>query len=391
MDEPFSSTPSLFFGGPPEWVERWLGLIKPDARHTAWRAFLTMVVGWAPLAVLAFADGHLLREGDPRGSFLLDLAAYARFLIAAPLFIICEALCLPRLNQIAQHFLKAGLVLTADRARYDEAVNSTRRYLNAKWAEIGAIVLSYAIILYSVYVLPDVAAWQASALHGRRTLSLAGWWYIGVSGPLFLVLLLGWLWRVLLWGRFLWLMSRLNLKLLPSHPDLVGGLRFVGTSIGAFVPLAFAMGTTLAGPIANQVVYEGHSLLTFRYSVAVLVVVVLFLFVGPVMVFNGPLVRARRVGIFNYGALAGSLGQQFEQKWLSPDKKIDKEALQVQDFSATVDLYGVVSNVRQMKITPIDRSGLIVLALAVLLPFLPVVLTVLPLRDLLKEVATLLL
>jgi len=67
---PFSSTSSLFFGGPPEWVERTLGLIKPDARHTVWKAFLTMVVGWDPLAVLAFFEGFLLREGDPRWSFL---------------------------------------------------------------------------------------------------------------------------------------------------------------------------------------------------------------------------------------------------------------------------------------------------------------------------------
>lgn len=387
---PSSSKSSLFFGGPPEWVERALGLIKPDARHTGQRAFLAMVVGWVPLAVLAYSEGLLLREGDPRGSFLLDLAAYARFLIAAPLFIISEALCLPRLTQIAQHFLKAGLVLTADRTRYDEAVNSTRRLLNTRWAEIGAIVLSYAIILYTITVLPDVPAWQASALHGRRTLTLAGWWYIGVSGPLFLVLLLGWLWRMILWGRFLWLISRLNLRLLPAHPDQAGGLKFVGTSIGAFVPLAFAMGATLAGPIANQVLYEGQPLITFRFAIFALVVVVLILTVGPVMVFNGPLLRARRVGIFNYGALANSLGWQFEQKWLSPENKIDEEALQVQDFSATVDLYGVVSNVREMKTIPFDRASLIAVVLAVLLPFLAVVLTVLPLSELLKQMVSLL-
>ncbi len=55
--------------------------------------------------------------------------------------------------------------------------------------------------------------------------SLAGWWHLLVSLPLLLILFFGWIWRLALWARFLFLMSRLNLRLIPAHPDNVGGLK----------------------------------------------------------------------------------------------------------------------------------------------------------------------
>lgn len=55
------------------------------------------------------------------------------------------------------------------------------------------------------------------------------------------MLLLGWLWRILIWGLFLFRVSRLDLQLVPTHPDLVGGLQFVGESLRAFLPVSFTI------------------------------------------------------------------------------------------------------------------------------------------------------
>jgi hypothetical protein len=77
-----------------------------------------------------------------------------------------------------------------------------------------------------------------------------------VSVPLLLLLLLGWLWRVLLWWRFLWLTARLDLRLIPGHPDLAGGLMFVGSSLRSFWLLSFALGAIAAGTVANRVTNE---------------------------------------------------------------------------------------------------------------------------------------
>jgi len=84
-----------------------------------------------------------------------------------------------------------------------------------------------------------------------------------VSIPLLLVLIIGWLWRVFLWGRFLYLMEGLDLRLIPGHPDRVGGLKFVSSSLRGFRLISFALGTFVAGTVANKV-HHGASPLDFK-------------------------------------------------------------------------------------------------------------------------------
>ena len=119
-----------FEGGPGERLQRLLGLIKPDDRRVAIRVWLVMAVGWVPLAVLTAIQGYALRQ-NPLESFLMDLGAYSRFLLAAPLFVFAESKCLPRLAGIVRHFIEAGLVPSSERAQFDRAVASTSRLLNS--------------------------------------------------------------------------------------------------------------------------------------------------------------------------------------------------------------------------------------------------------------------
>src|SRR5215510_2191182 len=115
----------LLYGGPPHWLQRSLGLIKPGNSMIARRAELVVLVGWVPLVVLAVAQSFILRNQMSK-SFFSDFAVYARSLVAAPLFILAEADCVPRLGRVARHFLAAGLITEADLPRFDEAVASTR-------------------------------------------------------------------------------------------------------------------------------------------------------------------------------------------------------------------------------------------------------------------------
>jgi hypothetical protein len=234
---------------------------------------------------------------------------------------------------------------------------------------------------------PDqLPAWQQSEI-GSDSFSLARWWHLLVSIPLLLLLLLGWLWRVILWGRFLWLTSRLDLRLIPGHPDLAGGLMFVSSSLRGFWLLSFALGAIAAGPVANRVMYKGVSLSVFADVGIGLVVLVLILFVGPMLVFMRRLLEARRRGSFEYGALAGEVGQQFERKWLNRESGVDEGALDVPDFSSTTDLFQIVANAYEIKGIPLRLVFLIPLVVAALLPFLPVLLMVMPLKEIIKDLA----
>lgn len=106
--------------------------------------------------------------------------------------------------------------------------------------------------------------------------------------------------------------------------------------------------------------------------------------------FTDKLLEAWRRGIFAYGALASAVGRQFERKWLTRTEAIDAGALEVPDFSATTDLYQIVSNVYRLWIVPLDFSSLGLLVIATLLPFLPVVLPVVPLKVIVADLTHLL-
>jgi hypothetical protein len=113
------------------------------------------------------------------------------------------------------------------------------------------------------------------------------------------------------------------------------------------------------------------------------------LFVAPLLVFIPPLMRTWRRAMFEYNALADQVGHAFERKWLDAGKA-DQGALEVPDFSATADLYAVVANVHAIRFVPIDIKDLIALAVAMLLPFVPVVLLAFPLDVIWTQIKSLL-
>ena len=324
-------------------------------------------------------------------SLLLDFAVYTRSLIAASLFILAESVCIPQLGNIVRHFLDAGLVSESDRHRFDAAIASTRRLLDSTAVEVITIVLTYTLIIGLIRYVPpgEFPAWHKSGGSEHTVLSLAGWWHALVSIPLLNALFFGWLWHLFLWGRLLQQISRLDLHLIPSHPDHVAGLQFISHSLPAFSLFGCALGTIVAGFVANHVMHAGVQLAAYLYLIGGSVVCVLILFSGPLLVFSGKLLQARRRGIFAYGALAIGEGQQCERKWLNRARGVDESALEVPDFSATIDLYQVVANVYDMRTIPLDLKDLVPLAMATLLPFVPVALMAVPLDVLLRQLANL--
>ena len=84
--------------------------------------------------------------------------------------------------------------------------------------------------------------------------------------------------------------------------------------------------------------------------------------------------------------LAATVGQQFERAWLPPPAGQSPDSLQVNDFSATTDLFSITTHVYQMYLIPFDLVSRAAVIVPTLLPFVPVALTVVPLVDLLQAV-----
>jgi hypothetical protein len=375
-----------FDAGPFAWARYPLPLAPQCDARAGRRALITMLVAWAPLAVLSTVQGLAIRP-NPHESFLLDLAAYGRYFVAAPVFVYAGSATLPRLARVVRQFIASGLVGEADRARYDALVASTRRLLLTPWADVAIVILAYvATAARSPALYPaSVSTWvtPVSADAGAH-LSLAGWWRTIVSQPLFNALLYIWLWRLLLWMRFLRQSAGMDLRLVAAHPDLLGGLRFTLMPLRGFAWLAFGLGAVAAGSVAESVLVDGEPLGAFRLLIAAQVLAVLGLFAGPSLVWRGPLIRLQGFGTLYYGRLASEVGRAFQQRWLAGDREVGTEALDAQDFSATIDLYSVVANVRSINLYVLDRKAVTMLAGATLLPYVPLLLAVMPLDEILR-------
>jgi hypothetical protein len=378
-----------FDAGPFVRILELFGLSGNDAVRVARRAVLAALFAWLPLVALAAVQGLALGP-DPRESLLLDVSIAARYLLALPLLVAADAVCLPPLGRIARHFVDSGLVPEEGRPQYDALIASTRRLLASPAVELIMVALAYvATLALGTRLYPEtVSTWVMPFTNGVGRLSLAGWWRALVSQPLFLILVLTWFWRILLWARYLWGVARLNLRLIPSHPDLAGGLGFTVASLRAFMIVAAAFSTTVAGSVMEATLHRGAALPDFRYAVAGLVVLLLAMFAGPLLLLGKPLLRLQPRGVLQYGALAASLGREFEHRWLRPGS-VDPETLGVPDFSATTDLYSIVANVHHMRLVPMDVRSVAALGIVSLLPFVPVVLVALPFERVLELIGKL--
>lgn len=370
----------LFSGGP--MLGRFQGSIfKLDAR-TLRLAIGAMAISWLPPCLLTVIQTLTTGDGSLH-SFLTDYGVLARCLVATPLLIIGQAVAGPRLGAIVRHFREAGLVRTADVGRYYDIVRSTRRLRDSVIAEIIIAIAGFVLAAtFWTVPAPLLPAWHRS---GPDMASAASWWHQFVSLPILMLLLLGWIWRLTLWTRLLWKVSRLDLLLIPSHPDGAGGLKFLGLSLEALVLPAFALSCVLAGPLANRVVHGGASIMTYRAPVLTFAVLVLALLAGPLLLFTDRLLAAMHHGVLDYGVMARDLGLRLENRWLG--KPMAEDALDANDFSATTDLYSIVANVYTMRLVPLSLRNLAVIIVATLLPFVPVALVAMSPVTLLKKLS----
>jgi hypothetical protein len=246
------------------------------------------------------------------------------------------------------------------------------------------------LVIWRHYMALDIASWYATPAGDGTDLSLAGMWYGYVSLPIFQFLLIRWYFRLFVWTRFLWHASRIPLRVVPTHPDGVGGLGFLSNAVYAFAVLAVAHGALLAGPLANRIFFAGASLPQFKAEVVVVLVFVLFIVLGPLLLFAPLLARTKRLGLREYGTLSQRYVREFDAKWLRGGAPADEPFVGSADVQSLADLANGFGVVRAMRIVPITRQAVVGLTIATLAPLVPLMLTMMPLEDLLKKLFALL-
>ena len=341
------------------------------------RRLLTfLLITWAPLCVLSVID---TRAAHATVSFFGDIDAHARLLIALPLLVIAEPIVHERLTLVARQFFDRGLVAPADLKRYAAVVISSVRLRNSTTLE--ALVLLVAIVgghwLWQTQMSLNVGTWYNDrTADGTTRLTLAGRWYVFVSLPIFRFLAFRWLARlIVVWYRFLWLVSRIPLRLNALHPDRMGGLGFLNASPFAFVPVLVADTSLLSALIAERVWHEGATLPEFKFEILAIVAFLMLLVLLPQMFFAFQLERARRVGAADYGVLGSHYVDGFRRKWLSANPNTRESLVGTADIQSLADLANAFEVIRGMYLVPISRDTLLRLAFVIVIPLLPLVLT----------------
>ena len=378
---------SLVLGGPLFQFLRRAHLAGGAMELLLRRILVISLFAWLPLLVLSALEGQAL-GGTAAVSFLLDVEVHNKFLVVVPLLILSELVVHQRMRFVVKQFLERNLIpesaLPRFRCRHRVGISVG----NSVLAEVLLIAFVYVVgvlVIWRQYTALATATWYAVPTGDGMRLSLSGVWYGYVSLPLFQFLLMRWYFRIFIWTRFLWQVSRLDLSLVPTHPDRVCGLEFLSNAVFAFTPLALAHGGLLAGFIGNRIFYLGATLPQFKIEIAVVVLFLLCMVLGPLFLFAPQLAEAKRKGNREYGTLAERYVREFDAKWVRGGAPADEPLVGSGDIQSLADMGNSFEVVRTMRIAPVTKEAILRLAVAALVPVAPLALTMMPLEELLKR------
>jgi hypothetical protein len=383
LPEPAGSEVSFIRGGPFYRAQRALRLIRPNQWNFTRRILILIAIGWLPLLIITAV---LNPEG--LSSFVREYRAHARLLIAVPALVIGEGFMESRFRLIMQHIRQVGILDTPGLAYMDGVIATLIRVRDAFLPEFVVLVLLVVHTATSYKGLVDATPWLGHDSGAGLQLTVAGWYAVLVSAPLFQFLLGLSLWRWLLWTFFAFRLSKQNLRLVPTHPDEHGGLGFLGLAATAFAPVAFAATAVIGATWRDDILHHGARLMDFKLEAIVLLIIIALVALGPLLFFVPRLASLRRQGMLEYGILGQMQCTEFHGKWILQRAEHEAEFLQAPEITTLANFGKSYQEIAQLKPFPADMGSLYGLAVAVAIPALPVVLAQIPLKvvvmDLLK-------
>lgn len=358
------------------------------------RRIISMILlTWLPLLVLsAFSKQAMVGVQMP---FVYDIATHVRFLLGLPLLMVAELVAHKRLRPVVAQFLEREIIRADIRPRFDDCIASALKWRNSLVIEMALLLLALTmgppIFLDLTGLNGNATVWYAQGMSSSWQWSPAGYWMAHISLPVYQFILLRWLFRIMIWSRFLWQVSRLDLRLIPTHPDHAAGLGFLSGSVAAFIPLLLSQSAVLSAVLADRILYSGAALIAFKVEVVTFVVLFLLLVLGPLSVFSPALYRSKRQGLLSYGTLASRYVSEFDNKWLHGGAGPKEALIGSGDIQSLADLNNSFEVIRNMQVFPFGRQAVTQVTVAILLPLLPLLLTMISLEDLLKRLIGILL
>jgi hypothetical protein len=210
-------------------------------------------------------------------------------------------------------------------------------------------------------------------------------WYALVSLPVFLFVLWRSLFRWGLWARVLGGLSRVHLRVLPTHADRRGGIGFLkGPSMTYGILLLLGVSSALCAGWGSQIALYGTALATLKPLLVAFVLIGIIVAFAPLLPFMPLLFAARRRGLAEFGSLVTDYSRELEERWSKGRSRTD--LLGAPDFSGLADIgTSYRENVERMQVLLFGLRDAVLLLVVSVLPALPILFAQLPVRDVLER------
>ena len=371
---------SLVRGGPFYRAQEAMHLLSAQRWNLGKRILIAVCVGWVPMVLLT-----LFLKPDTIMGLLKDYTVNFRMLIAVPVLLVGQVVMDSVFRMLVAHIRDAELLPSSERAKMDLTISRLIRLRDSFIAEAIIVVIVYANVAGIIGTrMATAEGWALSGVGTGQHVSLAGWYYALVSQLIYRFLLGISAWKWCLWVFFLFRLSRLDMQLIPTHPDQHGGVGFLGMSPIAIAPTVFVVCGAIGSTWRTQILHHGAHLMNFKIDVIILLLIMLIVAIGPLIFFVPKLARLLRQGILQYGTLGQIHSVDFHKKWILNRKGHEDEFLTAPEISALTDYASSYEHVEKLQPFPLDRSGMVVLVLAIAIPLLPTVLTEVPLVTVVK-------
>ena len=292
-------------GGPFFELQRRLGVLREDALLAGRRAAIFVALAWGVPFVLSLIAGRAFGPSATH-PFLLDFGAWARFFIAVGLFVLAEQQVEYGLNGKLGQLVRAPILAPASFEAAAKAVVRALRLRDSTAAEIVCLGLAIVgtLVRLDLLMTADSSTWAVQVAGDEAHVTLAGWWSVVCSAPLFYFLLFRGLWRYIVWAMLLWRIASLELRLVATHPDGKGGLAFLAEYPNAYSMFVFGMSAGMAITVVKHVFEANISSVTFGYIITGWLAIVFAFFAFPLLAFSKPLSELKEKSAQVLGAQA---------------------------------------------------------------------------------------
>lgn len=386
--DPAPSEFLAYHGGPFFALQGHLKLLRQHALRVGFRAALFVALAWGVPFLLGLPRSFSLEHGQ--GAYLTDFGVWAKFFVGIGAFVLAEYHVEKGLKATLSQFTRAPIIAPTSFPVAAAIVASALRQRDARGAELACLAMAVfaSTLSYLNFHTVEVSSWAVEhSLEGNRV-TLAGWWSICFSLPLFVFLFLRGAWRHLVWARMLRKLAKLDLRLVATHPDGKGGLAFLGEYPNAYAIFVFGMSCAIAAAAAKYSHHEDLSMTTLSMVMSGWLAIVISFFAHPLSAFTAPLLRLKEQGLSLLGAQATQYYRSAERKAVGRNVFSDPTPEPDTELSDPGKLYEAT---RKLSTFLVNRAAVVPVAAAALIPFAVVGASKLPYKDVLSVLKKLLL